>query len=133
MVLVPGRGGLEGLRQAIEEGLSQSGFRVSSAGLVGSDSPEATRKAVFDVREGLRRADLVVADITDLDASVMYELGVADGMDKRTIVTMARPMADRLPYNLMGRFVLVYDDHGELSALLHKLAVVELESVASRS
>jgi len=44
-------------------------------------------------------ADIVIADLTDLNPNVLYELGVAHSFDKKTIVLTRNPISD-LPFDL---------------------------------
>lgn len=58
---------------------------------------------------GIRSADLVIADITNANANVMYELGVAHTLGKATI--MIAPSVDRIPFDVRAYPVHEYSTH----------------------
>jgi nucleoside 2-deoxyribosyltransferase len=51
-----------------------------------------------DILEGIRRAAFTVVDLTDLRPNVFYELGYADGLGKRVIVTAKQ--GTELPFDV---------------------------------
>ncbi|SCX98534.1 hypothetical protein SAMN05216488_0221 [Microbacterium sp. LKL04] len=73
--------------------LQEAGFEVSRA-----DSLLNQRNILADVVAGIARADLVIADVTGLNPNVMYELGLAHALGKRTVM-ITREIGS-LPFDL---------------------------------
>jgi hypothetical protein len=71
------------------------------------------------------KARVVVAEITERNPNVYYELGLAHAMDKATIL-LARSVED-VPFDIQGLRIIVYQDIGDLKqhlseSLLHAIA-----------
>ena len=66
----------------ITPALKELGYQVTRA-----DDVAALGSIAADVVKRLAIADIVIADLSDLNANVFYELGYADGLGKRVIVT----------------------------------------------
>ncbi|WP_144433759.1 hypothetical protein [Aeromicrobium erythreum] len=79
--------------ELIEKPLVETGFEVRRA-----DSLLNQRSVLQDVIRGIDDADLVVADVSGLNPNVMYELGLAHAMGKRTV--MITQKIDELPFDL---------------------------------
>ncbi|MCI9856783.1 nucleoside 2-deoxyribosyltransferase [Microbacterium proteolyticum] len=77
----------------IEEPLRDAGWRVTRA-----DTLLNQRSILADVVTGIAHADLVVADVTGLNPNVMYELGLAHALGKRTV--MITQNISELPFDL---------------------------------
>jgi hypothetical protein len=77
----------------IKPPLANAGFAVSRA-----DSLLNQRNILADVVAGIAEADLIVADVTGLNPNVMYELGLAHGLGKRTV--MITQDINELPFDL---------------------------------
>ncbi|WP_146080091.1 hypothetical protein [Clavibacter michiganensis] len=77
----------------IVPGLADNNFSVSRADL--SDNQQQILK---DIITRLHAADLVIVDVTGLNGNVMYELGLAHGMGKRTM--MITQHIEELPFDL---------------------------------
>lgn len=63
-----------------------------------------------DVLQRLHRADVVIADLTDLNPNVFYELGVRHALRSGTILVASREMSGRLPFDISMLRVIFYDD-----------------------
>jgi len=69
--------------------------------------PGALRAAsVFD---GIREADLVVADVSGHKPNVLFELGFARGLRKPTILLFSLKSGASLPSDLVGFHWILYD------------------------
>src|SRR5438094_10056047 len=77
----------------IKPSLEEEGFRVSRA-----DSSIDLRNILDDIIDGIATADLIIAEVTDVNANVFYELGVAHGLDIPTL--MITQSIDSLPFDL---------------------------------
>lgn len=78
------------------------GFRLSRPKLNLKNAGEPTRASPItqDILEGIRSADLVVADMTGRNANVFYELGVAHVLHpNRHVMLITRSMRD-VPFDL---------------------------------
>lgn len=77
----------------IEPALADAGFAVTRA-----DLSMNQQQILKDIVNALAEADLVIADVSGLNGNVMYELGLAHGMGRRTIM-ITRDIA-QLPFDL---------------------------------
>jgi len=60
-----------------------------------------------DVLAGILNADLIIADLTGLNANVFYEVGLAHGIGK-PVLLLAQSLDD-VPFDLRHRRILIYD------------------------
>lgn len=77
----------------IKEPLESVGFRVRRA-----DSLIHQQSILRDIVRGIVDAKLIVADVTGLNSNVLYELGLAHALGKRTI--MITRALEELPFDL---------------------------------
>lgn len=99
----------------IKPPLEQAGFEVTRADLSNNQT-----QILRDIVTMLARADLVLADVTDLNGNVMYELGLAHAMGKRTV--MLTQSIAQLPFDLHSYRANEYSTHfSEASKLKEKL------------
>jgi len=61
---------------------------------------------IRDILEGLNRADVVIADLTDRNPNVCYELGIRHTLKNRTILIAQR--MDDVPSDLQSYWVITY-------------------------
>ncbi len=62
-----------------------------------------------DIRRGIIESDVIVAEITPVNANVFYELGYAHALEKPTILLASRK-TEKLPFDISGYRVVFYDD-----------------------
>lgn len=83
-----------------------------------------------DIIRGIVESDVVIADITAVNANVFYELGYAHAMQKPTILLADRGV-EKLPFDISGYRVVYYSDtihgKGDITSALEK----HLESIRS--
>jgi hypothetical protein len=83
---------------------------------------------LHDIIHGIVESDVVLAEITHVNANVFYELGYAHALNKPTIL-LANRLTEELPFDISGYRVIFYDDSirgkGDIEATLRK----HLESV----
>lgn len=85
----------------IEPALSKSGYAVSRA-----DELEHHRSLLRNIVQSIEDASLIVADLTDDNPNVYYELGVAHARNK-PVIMMTRDI-ERLPFDLKAYKVIPY-------------------------
>ena len=96
----------EQVRDRVERAARGAGYKFDIASDIAT--PGGIMQQVWN---SVRAAQVVVADLTGLNANVMYELGVAHALGKPTILITQR--ADHLPFDVRGMRWHAYD----LSAL----------------
>lgn len=84
--------------------LEEVGYVVRRA-----DDLYSQRNILRDVVESISNSDLIVADLTGLNANVFYELGVAHGLQKSVILLTQN--INELPFDLQSYRVIIYDTH----------------------
>ncbi len=62
---------------------------------------------IRDILEGLNRADVVIADLTDRNPNVCYELGIRHTLTNRTIIITQN--MDDIPSDLRSYWVVTYE------------------------
>lgn len=106
-------------------------FEFSNAG-----DEENQQNILKDIIQPIYEADVVIADLTGLNANVMYELGVAHSFNKKTIVITKDDLLS-LPFDLKQYRAKDYDTHfkkfAELLEYLGKNLVGAVENTVSYS
>lgn len=87
-----------------------------------ADDPERPGSITAQVLDGLRRADLVVADLEGLNANVLWELGVRDALRHGTI--LVAPRDQNIPFDLSDRRIVRYPARGDEEKLREALREV---------
>ncbi len=99
---------------------------LASAGydVVRADDMRAQQNILKDIVVGISSADLIVADLTDANPNVYYELGIAHALRRPVILLTQR--VDDLPFDLRSYRVIPYSTHfAEITRAreqLHELA-----------
>lgn len=107
------------VRDTINAALDAEGFRVVDP----QRSLAAGSQWTELLGDELRRADLVVADLDESEWG-RYELGLAHGMRKPTILLIDQDLHDRIPPQLTGLSAIVYrsSDLGHLRTEVKRAA-----------
>lgn len=95
----------------IKPSLEEIGYDVKRA-----DSMLDQRNILKDIVRGIKEADLIIADLTSLNANVFYELGIAHAMRKQTV--LLRQNNEDIPFDLMSYRVISYSTHFKEAPLL---------------
>ena len=74
-----------------------------------ADTSLDQQNVMRDVVHGIANADLVVADVTGLNGNVMYELGIAHGLGRPTVI-LSQAMSE-VPFDLRAYRVQEYSTH----------------------
>lgn len=99
------------IKPALEEG----GYDVKRA-----DNILDQQNILKDIVRSIAEADLVVADLTSLNANVFYELGIAHTMQRPTV--LLTQSSEDIPFDLKSYRVITYSIHFiEAPQLLRKL------------
>ena len=80
-------------------------FEFSNAG-----DEENQQNILKDIIQPIYEADVIIADLTGLNANVMYELGLAHGLNKKTIVITQDDLSV-LPFDLKQYRAKDYNTH----------------------
>jgi len=84
----------------------EMGFEVHRA-----DDIYSTRQILSDIVIDINSADLIIADLTENNSNVLYELGLAHGLNKPVqIITQS---VENLPFDIHGYRVFEYSVHAK--------------------
>lgn len=100
-VLMPMSGELEPIYEVIRHAADEAGLRSYRA-----DSISATASIIDQIFESIAKSGLIVADLTGRNQNVMYELGLANAMGKRTLL-LSQDVQD-VPFDVRHQDVLIY-------------------------
>lgn len=84
--------------------LTEVGYTVSRA-----DDLFGQKSILSDIVQCIASSDLIIADLTGLNANVFYELGIAHGL-RKPVVLLTQSL-DELPFDLQSYRVIIYDTH----------------------
>ena len=85
----------------IRPSFESAGFDVTRV-----DDLIGQRRILKDIVLAIREADVVIADLTDSNANVFYELGVAHALDKR-VVLISQDITS-VPFDLRSYRIIEY-------------------------
>jgi hypothetical protein len=104
--------------ELIVAALEEVGYEAKRA-----DSVIDQRSVLSDIILGINGADLIVADLTELNPNVFYELGIAHGLGIPTV--LITQSTDELPFDLRtyraSEYSTRFDEASELKAFLRKV------------
>lgn len=117
-------------KKLISPPLEAAGFEVSRADLTINQ-----HQILKDIVVGIAEADIVIADVTDLNGNVMYELGLAHAMGRRTV--MITRDIESLPFDLRAyratQYSTEFDEAPKLTELIESVARGVLDGSAEFS
>lgn len=88
----------------IKGALAEAGYQVKRA-----DDIKSQSNILEDIVKGIIESDLIVADLTDSNANVYYELGIAHALQKK-VVLITQEIED-LPFDLKSYRAIGYSTH----------------------
>ncbi len=97
--------------QLIKPALEEANYNVARA-----DSFIDQQNILRDIIQGIAKADLIVADLTTLNANVFYELGLCHGLRIPTI--LLSQSIEEVPFDLRSYKIQIYDTRFDK---IHKL------------
>jgi hypothetical protein len=102
---------------------------VNKAGYLCERIDEAyfTGDIMEQVKMRIKKADLILADLTQANANVYLEVGYAWGCNKQTVLLVQD--SNELKFDVTGQRCLIYSDIKELEILLQK----ELENISLKT
>jgi nucleoside 2-deoxyribosyltransferase len=106
LLLLPSNWRSENLRQFLSDMIEQSGIQVHTL----DEVPGTARTSLLT--DAIQRADIVIADVTDQNPNVMYELGHAHCLRKPTVILAESTSLDSIPSDLLGNYILTYGRGG---------------------
>jgi hypothetical protein len=83
-----------------------------------ADSVEHNEDIVDIIRDKIRRCDVVIADTTGRNPNVLYEVGLAHGMQKATILIARK--GEKIPFDIQAINHILYDSIVDLRDRLEK-------------
>jgi hypothetical protein len=87
--------------------LIRSAASVANADIARSDSAAATPDIVDGIRSAIQSASLIVADLTNSNPNVMYEIGFAQALGKPLLLVASSSRS--IPFDLARVRVVIYD------------------------
>jgi len=89
------------------------------------DRESFTGSILEEIKQRIIKSSFIIADITDLNPNVLFELGYAQGSEKITIIICSE--GQQLPFDIAGMNVVFYDPllirglNNKLSNMIQKL------------
>lgn len=106
LVIAPFGGTDDGVVGTIHQALHAEGLETNRL-----DEPEIGAGREGSIIDAIRSSDLVIADLTQQNPNVFYELGYAHALRKPTILLVSTESRKPLPNALKGFFYIAYDPH----------------------
>lgn len=107
---------------AVYTDLIKPAFEAAGYNVKRADDIVSHQNILKDIVRSIAEADLVIADLTSLNANVFYELGIAHALQK-PVVIIAQSI-EEVPFDLASYRVILYSTHfKETSKLTEKLKV----------
>jgi len=97
------------------------GFEVK-----GTAESETMERIIPGILKGIKRSAFVIADVSDVRPNVYYEIGLAQGLGKKIILTAKKGII--LPFDIVDMPVIFWDNLESLKQQLH----VRLKEVVTR-
>lgn len=93
------------VRDTVQRAIQDAGFGVFQY----RDDLFPGAQLAASVLDGIRRADLVIADLSRQNPNALYELGYAHALRQRTILLHDGKPGQKLPSDLAGLDYIFYD------------------------
>ncbi len=108
----------------IKGALTEAGYQVKRA-----DDIKSQSNILEDIIKGIMESDLIVADLTESNANVYYELGIAHSFQKK--VVLITQDIEELPFDLRSYRVIGYSTHfSRMNSAKSELTTIALEALA---
>ncbi len=113
----------EALQTTLVEICENEGFRI----LVAKDM--SGRSVHHDIWDGITRAGTIIADITDGNPNVAYEIGLADVIGKNVVLLC---QGTKVPFDFLGQRLIVYEDTMKGAIRLREELATRLRELQAR-
>jgi len=107
------------VREVVRKTFEQSGWEVAAA----EDMTARSASIASLVYEMIERSDLMVADVSNSNPNTMYELGIAHGLRKNTIVLVRTDSSEGLKFDISSYQMITYENLRELGRQLERVAM----------
>jgi hypothetical protein len=98
-----------------------------------ADDVKSNKAIIQDIWKSICEARLIIADMTGLNANVMYELGIAHTLGKETILIYQRGEDVRFPFDLAHIRRIEYDNNATGGRRLEEELHATLSSIVNPS
>jgi hypothetical protein len=98
-----------------------------------ADDIENNDEIMEDVWEGIWKCRIVVADLTDDNPNVFYEVGIADTVGKEVVLIAQNGRLGRPPFDVSARRIVFYDNDVSGRKKLRKDLVSMIAAVLEKS
>jgi hypothetical protein len=115
LLIAPFSSAAKEVGETVRKGLQDLGLEVVRLDQMPAGAPSAN--AFIDA---IRTSDFIVVDVTEGNPNVYYELGIAHGFSKPTIIMVSDKSSNSIPSDLSGVLYVVYNPD-DLSALSRKI------------
>jgi hypothetical protein len=122
-VAMPFRSNLQNIYDAVEQVVKDCGMRC-----VRADKIARSDRIGDDIQENIKSARLVIADLTDNNPNVFYEIGLAHGCGKRVILLVQDEGI--VPFDLREIRHLAYDPN-DLTSLRNRLVQYVINGIST--
>lgn len=124
--VLPFAEGYDDVKDSFKTSCSEAGFELR-----GTEEEETTERIIPRILDGIRRAALVIADVSEARPNVYYEIGLAQGMRKEVILTARSGTV--LPFDVSDIPVIFWDSQRTLKEqLTRRLQLLLPKHVASK-
>lgn len=110
----------------IKSGLEEAGYEVKRA-----DDIKSQSNILEDIVIGISTSDLIIADLTDSNPNVYYELGIAHALGKKVILITQD--INELPFDLRSYRVISYGTHfSKMQKAKEELIAIAKEAIMNK-
>jgi hypothetical protein len=93
------------LQNTVRNAIEEAGFRVARR----NDAVRPGAELASSILDGIREADLIIADVSRPNPNVFYEMGFAHALGKPTFLLFDIRSGSSLPSDLAGLEYITYD------------------------
>lgn len=115
LVLVPSSRNTRRVQKYLRDGLMNAGIVVMRLDEIQPGALWATA-----VTDAIKKADFIIADLTEFNSNIIYEIGYAHAFEKQVFMVVSRDAKADIPSDLTGYHYLFYADPEELPYLVQE-------------
>lgn len=106
-VLMPFDEKFDGIYDLIKEELDNFNLNIIRA-----DDINEPGTVIDDICNNIKNSKFLIAELTDLNPNVFYEVGYADALDKNIILIIQKSQNDseKFPFDVSGKRMIIYED-----------------------